>query len=49
MNCIKCGGTIVAETIDAGIYDCCILSCSDCKTIVDKTLNKNSREERNAN
>tara|TARA_R100001082_G_scaffold34262_1_gene17795 strand:+ start:4022 stop:4171 length:150 start_codon:yes stop_codon:yes gene_type:complete len=49
MNCIKCGGTIVAETIDAGIYDCCILSCSDCKTIVDKTWNKKSREERNAN
>ena len=49
MICIKCGGTIVAETIDAGSYDCCILSCSDCKTIVDKTWNKKSREERNAN
>ena len=37
MKCIKCGGTIIAETIDAGSYDCCILRCLDCGTIVDKT------------
>tara|TARA_R100001443_G_scaffold49760_1_gene62050 strand:- start:548 stop:697 length:150 start_codon:yes stop_codon:yes gene_type:complete len=49
MNCIKCGGAIGAETIDAGSYDCCILSCLACGTIVDKTWNKKSREERNAN
>ena len=49
MNCIKCGGTIIAETIDAGSYDCCILRCLDCGTIVDKTWMKKSKEEVNAN
>jgi len=49
MNCIKCRGTIGAETIDAGSYDCCILSCLACGTIVDKTWMKKSKEEVNAN
>ena len=49
MICIKCGGTIIAETIDAGSYDCCILRCLDCGTIVDKTWMKKSKEEVNAN
>ena len=49
MICIKCGGTIIAETIDAGSYDCCILRCLDCGTIVDKTWMKKYKEEVNAN
>ena len=49
MNCIKCGGSIMAETIDAGSYDCGVLSCSACGTIVDKTWNKKTKEERDGN
>ena len=49
MNCIKCGGSIIAETIDAGSYDCCVLSCSACGTIVDKTWNKKSKGDKYGN
>ena len=49
MKCIKCSGEITAETIDAGSYDCCILSCFDCGTIVDKTWNKKSKGEKYGN
>jgi hypothetical protein len=49
MNCNRCTGEIVAETIDAGSYDCCVLSCSECGTIVDKTWNKKTKGDRNAN
>ena len=44
MNCKKCGGDLIAETLDAGLYDCCVLSCKDCDTIIDKTWNKKARE-----
>ena len=49
MNCKKCGGGLIAETMDAGSYDCCILSCSECGTIVDKTWNKKSKGDKYGN
>ena len=45
MNCKKCGGKLVADIIDAGRYDCCVLSCGDCDTIIDKTWNKKAKED----
>ena len=44
MNCMKCGSDLVAEVISADSYDCCIIQCSGCHTIVDKTLKKKSQE-----
>ena len=45
MNCKKCGSSITAETIDAGSYDCCILTCSGCGTLIDKSWKKKSNQE----
>jgi|TARA_R110002020_G_scaffold128543_3_gene288106 hypothetical protein len=45
MNCKKCGGGLIAETMDAGSYDCCILSCRECGVLIDKTWNKKSKQE----
>tara|TARA_Y100001937_G_scaffold77139_1_gene104653 strand:+ start:391 stop:540 length:150 start_codon:yes stop_codon:yes gene_type:complete len=44
MNCMKCGSDLIAEVISADIYDCCIIQCSGCHTIVDKTWKKKSQE-----
>ena len=41
---MKCGSDLVAEVISADIYDCCIIQCSGCHTIVDKTWKKKSQE-----
>jgi len=48
MNCMKCGAKLIAEVIESKSYDCCVIQCSGCHTIVDKTWKKKSQEEKDA-
>ena len=45
MNCMKCGAELEAELISTDNYDCCIIHCPSCHTIVDKTWKKKSAME----
>jgi hypothetical protein len=49
MNCMKCGSDLIAEVIEHDRYDCCVIQCSGCHTIVDKTWKKKSQEEVDGN
>jgi len=45
MNCRKCGSELKAEVIEHERYDCCVIQCSGCHTIVDKTWKKKPKVE----
>ena len=49
MNCMKCGAELKAEVIESERYDCCVIQCSGCHTIVDKTWKKKALEEKDGN